>query len=95
MGKNRLEAFRDGVLAIMAPDISAKQAIKDANEIVASGLTTKSQALLEILAVDAQQNPLRNEQLAGDFFGPYPRRINFQKCSPHGHTHLRCAASQW
>jgi Txe/YoeB family toxin of toxin-antitoxin system len=58
--------------------VYAKQAIKDAKKLAASGLKPKAQALLEILAADPFQNPPPFEKLVGDLAGAYSRRINIQ-----------------
>ena len=58
--------------------VYAKQAMKDAKKIAASGLKTKAQELLAMLAVDPFQNPPPFEKLVGDLAGAYSRRINIQ-----------------
>ncbi|WP_228719958.1 Txe/YoeB family addiction module toxin [Methylococcus geothermalis] len=58
--------------------VYAKQAIKDAKKIAASGLKPKTQELLAILAQDPFQNPPPFEKLVGDLAGAYSRRINIQ-----------------
>ena len=58
--------------------VYAKQALKDAKKVKASGLKEKAQALLEVLASDPFQNPPPFEKLVGDFSGAYSRRINIQ-----------------
>lgn len=58
--------------------VYAKQAMKDAKKLAASGLKPKAQELLEILAIDPFQNPPPFEKLVGDFAGAYSRRINIQ-----------------
>ncbi len=58
--------------------VFAKQALKDAKKLAASGLKPKAQALLEILASDPFQNPPPFEKLVGDLTGAYSRRINIQ-----------------
>ena len=58
--------------------VYAKQALKDAKKLGASGLKTKAQGLLEILASDPFQNPPPFEKLVGDLAGAYSRRINIQ-----------------
>lgn len=56
----------------------AKHAIKDAKKISASGLKSKTQELLNVLANDPFQNPPPYEKLVGDFTSAYSRRINIQ-----------------
>ena len=56
----------------------AKQAVKDANKLAASGLKPKAQELLSVLANDPIQNPPPFEKLVGDLSGTYSRRINIQ-----------------
>ena len=58
--------------------VYAKQAIKDAKKLAASGLKPKTQELLAVLANDPFQNPPPFEKLVGDLSGAYSRRINIQ-----------------
>ena len=58
--------------------VYAKQAMKDAKKLAASGLKAKAQELLVVLANDSFQNPPPFEKLAGDLAGAYSRRINIQ-----------------
>ena len=58
--------------------VFAKQAVKDAKKLKASGLKEKAQALLEVLETDPFQNPPPFEKLVGDLSGAYSRRINIQ-----------------
>lgn len=58
--------------------VYAKQAMKDAIKLAASGLKPKAQELLTILASDPFQNPPPFEKLVGDLAGTYSRRINIQ-----------------
>lgn len=58
--------------------VFAKQAVKDAKKIAASGLKPKAQELLAVLAIDPLQNPPPFEKLVGDLAGAYSRRINIQ-----------------
>ena len=58
--------------------VFAKQALKDAKKIAASGLKPKAQELLAILATHPFQNPPPFEKLVGDLAGAYSRRINIQ-----------------
>lgn len=58
--------------------VYAKQALKDAKKVKASGLKEKAQALLEVLESDPFQNPPPFEKLVGDLSGAYSRRINIQ-----------------
>lgn len=56
----------------------AKQALKDAKKLAASGLKPKAQELLAVLSNDPFQNPPPVEKLVGDLSGAYSRRINIQ-----------------
>ncbi len=58
--------------------VFAKQALKDAKKLAASGLKPKAQELLVILATNPLQNPPPYERLVGDLAGAYSRRINIQ-----------------
>ena len=58
--------------------VYAKQAMKDAKKLAASGLKPKVQELLEVLSIDPFQNPPPFEKLVGDLAGAYSRRINIQ-----------------
>ena len=58
--------------------VFAKQAIKDAKKLAASGLKPKAQELLAVLANDPFRNPPPFEKLVGDLAGTYSRRINIQ-----------------
>ena len=58
--------------------VYAKQAMKDAKKLAASGLKPKAQELLAILQGDPFQNPPPFEKLVGDLAGTYSRRINIQ-----------------
>lgn len=58
--------------------VYAKQAMKDAKKLAASGLKSKALELLAVLANDPFQNPPPFEKLAGDLAGAYSRRINIQ-----------------
>ena len=58
--------------------VFAKQALKDAKKIAASGLKPKAQELLAVLAINPLQNPPPFEKLVGDLAGADSRRINIQ-----------------
>jgi Txe/YoeB family toxin of toxin-antitoxin system len=58
--------------------VFARQALKDAKKLAASGLKSKAQDLLAVLVVDPFQNPPPFEILVGDLAGAYSRRINIQ-----------------
>lgn len=58
--------------------IYSRQAQKDANKLAASGLKTRAQALLAVIAEDPFTTPPRFEKLVGDLSGCYSRRINIQ-----------------
>ena len=56
--------------------VFAKQAMKDAKKLAASGLKPKAQDLLRVLAADPFQNPPPFEKLVGYLASAYSRRIN-------------------
>ena len=56
----------------------AKQALRDAKKLAASGLKSKAQELIAVLANDPFQNPPPFEKLVGDLACAYSRRINIQ-----------------
>ncbi len=56
----------------------ARQAMKDAKKLAASGLKPRAQELLAVLADDPFRNPPPFEKLVGDLAGAYSRRINIQ-----------------
>ncbi len=58
--------------------VFTKQAQKDARRLASSGLRSKAEVLLEILADDPFQKPPPFEKLLGDLKGAYSRRINIQ-----------------
>ena len=58
--------------------VYAKQALKDAKKLAASGLKPKAEDLLKIVRVNPFQNPPSFEKLIGDLDGAYSRRINIQ-----------------
>ena len=58
--------------------VYAKQALKDAKKLSASGLRPKAEQILDLLARDPFQNPPPYEKLVGDLAGAYSRRINIQ-----------------
>lgn len=58
--------------------VYAKQAMKDAKKLAASGLKPKAQELLAVLVDDPFKNPPPFEKLVGDLAGTYSRRINIQ-----------------
>ena len=58
--------------------VYAKQALKDAKKLSASGLRPRAEQLLDLLARDPVQNPPPYEKLVGDLAGAYSRRINIQ-----------------
>jgi Txe/YoeB family toxin of toxin-antitoxin system len=58
--------------------VYAKQAMKDARKLAASGLKPKALEMLAVLAKDPFQNPPPFEKLVGDLAGAYSRRINIQ-----------------
>ena len=58
--------------------VFAKQAVKDARKVAASGLKPKTEELLAVLEKDPLQSPPPFEKLVGDLVGAYSRRINIQ-----------------
>ena len=58
--------------------VYTRQAQKDARRIAAAGLRPKAESLLEILATNPFQTPPPYEELIGDLFGAYSRRITIQ-----------------
>ena len=56
----------------------AKQALKDAKKLASSGLKSKAEELLRLIAVDPYRNPPSFEKLVGDLDGAYSRRISIQ-----------------
>lgn len=58
--------------------VYTRQAQKDAKKLASSGLKSKAQELLTILAEDPFQKPPSFEKLVGDLAGTYSRRINIQ-----------------
>ncbi|WP_093038539.1 Txe/YoeB family addiction module toxin [Thiocapsa roseopersicina] len=58
--------------------VYTKQAQRDAKKLASSGLKSKAQELLAILAEDPFKRPPPFERLVGDLAGAYSRRINIQ-----------------
>ena len=58
--------------------VYARQAMKDAQKLAASGLKPRAQELLAVLAQDPFQNPPPFEKLVGDLTGANSRRVNIQ-----------------
>ena len=58
--------------------VVSKKAVKDARELVQSGLRPQAQRLLKLLQDDPFATPPRFEQLVGNLAGYYSRRINIQ-----------------
>lgn len=58
--------------------VYAKQALKDAKKLSASGLRPRAEQILNLLARDPFQSPPPYEKLVGDLAGAYSRRINIQ-----------------
>ncbi|MDH3451463.1 MAG: Txe/YoeB family addiction module toxin [Gammaproteobacteria bacterium] len=54
------------------------QARRDAKKLKRSGLKSKAEDLLALLANDPYQTPPSYEKLVGDLAGAYSRRINVQ-----------------
>jgi Txe/YoeB family toxin of toxin-antitoxin system len=58
--------------------VFTQQAQKDAKKIARSGLKPAASRLLDILRKNPYRNPPPYEELVGDLFGTYSRRINIQ-----------------
>ena len=58
--------------------VYTKQAQKDAKKLASSGLKSKAQELLLLIAEDPYRKPPPFEKLIGDLGGAYSRRINIQ-----------------
>jgi len=58
--------------------VYSREAQKDAKKLASSGLKSKAQRLLDVIADDPFANPPRYEKLVGDLAGCYSRRINIQ-----------------
>lgn len=58
--------------------VYTKQAQKDAKKLGSSGLKSKAQELLALIAEDPYRKPPPFETLIGDLAGAYSRRINIQ-----------------
>lgn len=58
--------------------VYTKQAQKDAKKIVAKGLKSKVEKLLDLLKLNPIKNPPEYEKLVGDLTGAYSRRITIQ-----------------
>ena len=58
--------------------VYTRQAQKDAKKLAESGLKSKAQALLDVMAENPWQNPPPYEKLRGDLVGACSRRINIQ-----------------
>lgn len=56
--------------------VYTRQAQKDAKKIAASGLKSKTEAIIQILRENPFQTPPPFEKLVGDLTGAYSRRIN-------------------
>jgi len=58
--------------------VYTKQAQKDSKQLASSGLKSKAQELLALIAEDPYRKPPPFEKLIGDLAGAYSRRINIQ-----------------
>ncbi|HDZ76787.1 MAG TPA: Txe/YoeB family addiction module toxin [Candidatus Omnitrophica bacterium] len=58
--------------------VYAKQALKDAKKLAASGLRPRAENILKIIKKNPFQTPPPLEKLVGDLTGAYSRRINIQ-----------------
>ena len=58
--------------------VYTRQAQRDARKLSSSGLKSKAEELLTIMAEDPYRRPPPFEKLVGDLAGAYSRRINIQ-----------------
>lgn len=58
--------------------VYTSHARRDAKKLARSGLKTKAQEILRLLARNPYRTPPRYEKLVGDLSGAYSRRINIQ-----------------
>ena len=58
--------------------VFARQAKRDARKLASSGLKSKAQEVLDLLARDPFQTPPRYEKIVGELRGAFSRRINIQ-----------------
>ena len=58
--------------------VLSRQAVKDKEKILQSGLGKRVKALLELIGEDPFRTPPPYEKLVGDLQGFYSRRINLQ-----------------
>jgi Txe/YoeB family toxin of toxin-antitoxin system len=58
--------------------VFTRQAQKDAKNLSAAGLRSKTERLLAVLAANPYQTTPPYEKLVGDLAGAYSRRINIQ-----------------
>ncbi len=58
--------------------VYTRQAQRDARKLSSSGLKSKAEELLTIIAEDPYRRPPPFEKLVGDLAGAYSRRINIQ-----------------
>lgn len=58
--------------------VYTSHARRDAKKLARSGLKTKTQELLNLLARNPYRTPPHFEKLVGDLSGAYSRRINIQ-----------------
>jgi Txe/YoeB family toxin of toxin-antitoxin system len=58
--------------------VFARQALEDARKLSESGLRSKAEGLLAVIAEDAMRTPPPYEKLVGNLAGLYSRRINIQ-----------------
>ena len=58
--------------------VFTRQAQNDAKRVASSGLRSKVEGVLHILAANPFQKPPPFEKLVGDLAGAYSRRINIQ-----------------
>lgn len=70
--------MRKGTRLVKWQIVFTKQAQKDAQRLVAAGLRSKAEELLDLLSKNPYQNPPPYEKLLGDLTGAYSRRVNIQ-----------------
>jgi toxin YoeB len=58
--------------------VYTRQAQKDAKKLSSSGLRSKAEKLLKVVAENPFRNPPPYEKLVGDLEGAFSRRINIQ-----------------
>lgn len=70
--------MRKGLKLVTWSIVYTKQTQKDAKKLVASGLKSKAEKLLDIIREDPFKSPPPFEKLVGNLSGACSRRINIQ-----------------